>query len=194
MNRKRIAVVLVAVAGTLGGASLAYSTDGPNAKLVHQDRIYGGGGTEPGCYLPDINFCRPGPTDFAIDAHATGNGHAAYGDVVFLTRHEQVTCVAVAGSNAVVGGIFVSDPDPSRVGWLFVQFFVDNGTFAFGGDFASPQYIGPAEPSSGWPRGFPYVCPSPDTGAPDFGMIRSFLPISRGDIVIQDATRGGGDN
>jgi len=36
---------------------------------------------------------------------------------------------------------------------------------------------------AGW---FSYVCPSPDVGDPAFGLVRSFIPISRGDIVVQD--------
>jgi hypothetical protein len=186
------AVAIFVVIAALLGAGLAYSTDGPNAKLVHQDRIYGGGGTDPGCFVPDIGFCRVVQTNFAIDAHGTATGHAAYGD---YGSPNQITCLSVDGNNAVVGGVIVSSPaNPSRVGWVFAIFYVDNGTPAFGGDFVSPLYAGPPDPG-GWPPGFPYVCPSPDTGAPAFGLTRSFLPISRGDIVIQDATPGndGGD-
>jgi hypothetical protein len=171
----------------LAVAALAYSSTGPNAQLVAQDRLYGGGGTDPGCFVPDIGFCRTVETNFAIDAHSTGSGQAAYGDVVQAASHNEVRCLAVDGNNAVVGGVIVSSPDPSRVGWLFLIFYVDNGTDAFGGDLVSPTYAGPPDPS-GWPAGFPNVCPSPDTGAPDFGLIRSFLPLSRGDIVIHDAT------
>lgn len=183
--RRRLAALFVFAVVALVGAALAYSSDGPNAQLVNQDRLYGGGGTDPGCFVPDIGFCRVVPTNFAVDAHATATDQAAYGDLVSSNGHKEVTCLAVDGNNAVIGGIIVSAPDPSIDGFLFAQFFVDNGTIAFGGDFASPFYVGPADPS-GWPPGFPDVCPSPDTGAPDFGLIRSFLPISRGDIVVQD--------
>jgi ABC-type branched-subunit amino acid transport system substrate-binding protein len=64
-------------------------------------------------------------------------------------------------------------------------FYVDNGPPGSGADLASPLYAGPPDPA-GWPAGFPYVCPSPDTGVPALGIFRSFIPISRGDIVVQD--------
>jgi hypothetical protein len=176
-----LALVALVVAG------LAYSSGGPNEQLAAQDRLYGGGGTDPGCFVPDIGFCRTVPIDFSIDAHATTTGQAAHGDFMNLNGHSQVTCIAVDGNNAVVGGVSVSGPDPSRIGWLFATFYVDRGTPDSGQrDLVSPNYGGPADPS-GWPPGFPYVCPSPDTGVPEFGLIRSFIPISRGDIVIQDA-------
>jgi hypothetical protein len=173
-------------------AGLAHPSSGPNAQLANQDRLYGGGGNDPGCFVPDINFCRPSAFNFAIDAHATRTGNAAYGDFMygapgFRDDGGQVTCLAVDGQNAVIGGITVSSSNPSVVGGLFAVFFVDRGTPAFGDrDLVSPRYSGPADPS-GWPPGFPYVCPSPDTGAPAFGLIRSFLPIGQGDIVVHDA-------
>jgi hypothetical protein len=172
--------------GALAVAGIAYSTTGPNAQLAVQDRLYGGGGTDPGCFVPDIGFCRPIATNFAVDAHASADGQAAHGDLAGGASRE-VTCLAVDGDNAAVGGIITaSSTSPSSVGMWFAQFYVDGGTINVGGDLVSPFYVGPPD-ASGWPAGFPYVCPSPDTGAPDFGLFRSFLPISRGDIVIQDA-------
>jgi hypothetical protein len=176
-----LALVALVVAG------LAYSSGGPNEQLAAQDRLYGGGGTDPGCFVPDIGFCRTGFTNFSLDAHATATGQAAHGDHVSAVGHSQVTCLAVHGNNAVVGGVTLSSPNPSTVGTLFAFFFVDRGTPDSGQlDLVSPRWSGPADPS-GWPPGFPYACPSPDTGATEFGLIRSFIPISRGDIVVQDA-------
>jgi hypothetical protein len=185
MNKQRrwkLVLLPALVLAALAIASLAYSSGDPNEQLAHQDRLYGGGGTEPGCFVPDIGFCRPGSTNFAIDAQASKSGNAASGDYVNAVVHNQVTCLAVHGKNAVVGGIIVSSTDPSRIGSFFATFYVDNGPPGSGGDLVSPNYGGPT-----WPPGFPYVCPSPDTGAPAFGLIRSFLPLSRGDIVVQDA-------
>jgi len=185
MRRSRFAVLLVVGAGALAVAGVAYPTGGPNSQLVKQVRIYGGGGTDPGCFVPDISFCRTAETNFAIDAHATGAGQPAYGDRVGAGAHEQITCLGVDGHNGVVGGIVTTAPSrPSIVGDVFVEFYVDNGTLDFGGDLISPFFI--FDPGvDALPAGFPYVCPSPDTGAPSFGMIRSFLPIARGDIVVQ---------
>jgi len=130
--RWKLAALLVFVVVGLAGAAIAYSSGGPNAQLVNQDRLYGGGGTDPGCFVPDIGFCRFGPTNYAIDAHATGTGQAAYGDRVGSNIHEQITCLAVDGHNAAVGGVITSAPSrPSIVGDLFAEFYVDNGTLEF---------------------------------------------------------------
>jgi hypothetical protein len=188
---KRALPLVLSLGLVLAVAGYAYSSGGPNAQLVGQDRIWGGGGTEPGCFVPDIGFCRPVPTNFAIDAHATGTGQAAYGDMVVANTQVQITCLAVDGQNAVVGGVITASPArPEFVGDFIAQFYVDNGTLESGGDLQSPFYV--LEPNTDTlPAGFPNVCPSPDTGAPAFGLVRSFIPISRGDIIVQD---GGGQN
>ena len=186
MLRKVVAILGGLVVLAAIGAAIAHSTAGPNGQLAAQDRLWGGGGTEPGCFVPDIGFCRVGPTNFALDAHATASDRAAFGDRVGAGLREQVTCLRVDGRNASVGGIVTSDPEnPSAVGDLFLQFYVDSGSTP-GADLVSPFYVGPGP--SGWPAGFPDACPSPDTGAPDLGLFRSFIPVSRGDIVIQDAS------
>jgi hypothetical protein len=173
-------------------AGYAYSSVGPNAQLVPQDRLYGGGQTDAGaCFVPDIGFCRPLASNFAIDAHATGDGQAAYGDITggspgFRDAHSQITCLRVHGQNAVVGAVIVTSSDPSVVGLLGLTWYVDRGTPAFGDrDLTSPTYSGP--PGADWPPGFPNVCPSPDEGVPAVGLFRSFVPITHGDIVVQDA-------
>jgi hypothetical protein len=185
---QRLLVVLAVIAALAGGAAAALSDGGPNAQLVSQDRLYGGGGTDPGCFVPDIGFCRIGSTDFSVDAHATGSGHAAYGDLLFGANHIQVTCLAVDGSKAAVGGIIVSSANSAINGYLGLFFFVDGGPPNAHLDQVSPFYNGPADPS-GWSAGFPYVCPSPVTGDPALGIFASYIPVVRGDIVVQD---GGG--
>lgn len=180
-------LALVAAAVALAVAGVAYSTAGPNGQLVNQDRLYGGGGTDPGCFVPDIGFCRGLPSDISLDAHATGNDTAAYGDVTGRSgAHNQVTCLAVDGRNAVVGTRILADGNPDHVGWVTATYYVDNGPGQL--DFVSPTYTGPDGPGD-WPAGFPYVCPSPDTSAPAFGLFRSFIPLARGDIVVQDGGR-----
>jgi hypothetical protein len=192
MSRWKLATLFIVVVVALSGAAIAHSLSGPNAQLLTQDRLYGGGGTDPGCFVPDISFCRTTFINFAIDAHATGTGQAAYGDYVYGPptgpTHVQITCLAVDGVNAAVGGVIVASTNAAFVGDRTVTFFVDNGTDFFGGDFVSPNYTFLPSETTGLPAGFPYVCPSPDTGAPAAGVVRSFLPISRGDIVIQDAS------
>jgi len=175
----------------LAGAAFAHSSGGPNAQLVNQDRVYGGGAFGPGCVVPDINFCIDYTRNFAIDAHATAGGNAAFGDATYGAplhdQHHQVTCLSVDGNKAAVGGIVTQADRPSAVGLWFVQFFVDRGTPAFGErDLASLVNYGPPDPAD-WPPGFPYICPSPDTGSPAFGLVPSYLPLAGGDLVVQDA-------
>src|SRR5215831_7244837 len=111
MLRKVVAVLVGLVVLAAIGTAVAHSTGGPNGQLPPQDRLWGGGGTEPGCFVPDIGFCRVVPTNFALDAHATGSDHAAYGDRFGAGLREQVTCLRVDGQNAVVGGVVTSDPE-----------------------------------------------------------------------------------
>jgi hypothetical protein len=187
-RRRKLVVLGLALVGALAVAGFAYSTGGPNAQLANQDRLYGGGGTDPGCFVPDIGFCRPIPTNFSVDAHAAGNGQAAFGDMVIGTIHVQITCLSVVGSKAAVGGIVVGAPDPAQIGSLQLMFLVDGGAPGSGLDLTSPRYVGPAGPAGGWPPGFPYSCPSPD-GVPALGFFASYLPIVRGDVVVQDGGR-----
>src|SRR5262249_33019623 len=188
----KLGLVALAALGTLAIAGFACAAGGPTEQLGGQDRVYGGGQTDAGvCFVPDIGFCRPLPFNFAIDAHASGDGQAAYGDFTngapgFRDVHDQVTCLRVHGRNAVVGGIAVSSSDPSVVGGYFAEYFIDRGTPSFGDrDLESPVWTGAPDPS-GWPPRFPSVCPSPDESNTQFGLLRSFAPITHGDIVVQD--------
>ena len=181
---RRLALTALALS-TLAIAGFADSSNGPNNQLAGQNRLYGGGGTDPGCFVPDIGFCRTATTDIAIDAHSTESGHGAYGDMNSkLGRHEQITCLAVDGNKAAIGGVIIDSPNAAEIGSYFLMFFVDGGTS--GSDLASPFYNAPPDPTA-WPTGFPYVCPSPVDGAPALGLIASYIPLVRGDLVIQDA-------
>jgi hypothetical protein len=71
LRLKFSAVALIAVAAVIVSATIASATSGPNAQLVTQDRVYGGG-----------QFDSPGGVrNFAIDAHA--QGAVAYGDIEY---------------------------------------------------------------------------------------------------------------
>ncbi len=179
-----VLLALVGAVAALAVAGYAHSAQGPNAQFANEDRLYGGGGTDKECFVPDINFCRQVTTDIAIDAHATSTDQAAHGDMETIGgAQREVTCLRVDGGNAVVGGFTLPLTSPTPTVWL--MYFVDNGPGVQ--DLASPFYVGSDDPS-GWPPGFPYMCPSPDTGAPDFGLFRSFIHVVRGNLVIQDAS------
>lgn len=196
---RRPAMLVVALLAALSASAVALSNGGSNAKLANQDRLYGGGSSGPGCFVPDIGFCLSGTRNFAVDAHSTSHGTAASGDLTFGApgghdQHAQITCLAVRGDKAVVGGIITQADRPALVGAWVAMLFQARGTPAFGErDLASPLYLQTPDPAQN-PPGFPYVCPSPDAGAPAFGISPSYLPVTGGDIVVQDATSNSHEN
>jgi hypothetical protein len=165
--------------GALAGAGLAYSAGGRNAQLVREDRVYGGGTFDT--------------RTFAIDAHADSHGKAAFGSIEYAGpdhfQDEEVTCLAVDGDKAAVGGIVTRADRPEVVGMWALMFLDDGGNPTSGtADGSSLQYISPAGPTGGWPAGFPNVCPSPDAGVPSLGLVPAYLPFAGGDVVVQDSS------
>jgi hypothetical protein len=193
--RRSIPLVLV-LAGSLATATWAWSGNGPGVQLAQEDRIYGGGALGPGCFAPAV-FCVPSSRDISIDARANANGNAGYGElnlaiVGLAETHLHITCLAVHGNKATVSGIVDSSSNAATVGDWATLFFVDRGNPASGErDLASPLYIGLPDPV-GNPPGYPYVCVSPETGAPEFGFSPTYLPLTGGDLVVQDVVRGNG--
>jgi len=182
---KKFALYLVTLL-TLVGAGVAYSAASPSAKLEKQDRLYGGGQFGPGCFS-NSTLCFARPRNFAVDAHAEGNGSEAIGNSTYGTpgageSYRSVTCLRVEGNAAAVGGVVTSG---ANAGFGYVQYFVDRGGPGLGDrDLASPSFTDTLD-ASGWPAGFPAVCPSPTTGFP--GGEPSYLEVHSGDVVVQDA-------
>jgi hypothetical protein len=181
----KLFVILLAL-GALVGAGLAYAAGGPNGQLAHQDRVYGGG-----TFCVDLGTCTDTRT-FAVDAHADLHGGAAFGDIEYAGpthyEDEEVTCLSVNGNKVAVGGIVTQADRPSVVGMLALMFLTDGGNPMSGTpDGSSLQFINPAGPAGGWPPGFRNRCPSPDTGAPLLGLVPAYLPLTGGDIVVQDS-------
>ena len=172
----------------LVGAGVAYSAASPSAKLQKQDRVYGGGQFGPGCFS-NSSLCFARPRNFAVDAHAQGDGSEAVGNSTYGIpgigeSYRTVTCLRVEGNKAAVGGIIESG---GGVSW-YLFYFVDRGGPGLGDrDLASPSFEDPAN-SPNWPAGFPYSCPSPSTGFP--GAEPIYLEVHSGDIVVQDAPTG----
>jgi hypothetical protein len=171
---------------TLIGAGVAYAAASPSAKLEKQDRLYGGGQFGPGCFS-NSTLCFSEARNFAVDAHAEGDGSEAAGNSTYgapdgANNYRTVTCLRVEGNRVAIGGVIVSGGHP---GWWYVQYFVDRGGPATGDrDLASPSFIdSPGAP--GWPAGFPAVCPSPTTGFT--GAEPIFQEVPAGDLVVQDA-------
>jgi hypothetical protein len=170
----------------LVGAGVAYSAASPSAKLDKQDRLYGGGQFGPGCFS-NSTICFELARNLSFDAHAEGDGSEAVGNSTYGTpgvseTTREITCLRVEGDSAAVGGVLVSGPN---AGFGFVQYIVDRGGPGLGPrDLSSPSFIDPLD-SSGWPVGFPQVCPSALTGFP--GAPPAFLEVHSGDFVVQDA-------
>ena len=184
------AVILTALAG----AGIAYSAASPSAKLAKQDRVWGGGiaaasatPTNLVCSINDSSVCLARPRNFAVDAHAEGDGSQAAGNSAYGGETSRtVTCENVDGNKAAIGGVIVASADASILGWGYVQYFVDRGTT----DLTSPQHdymsllnIGPLTDPA-WPAGFPYACP-PAGGTPTLPAI--YFEVNGGDLTVQDA-------
>jgi hypothetical protein len=179
-RKKWLAAALIAGLAVLMPATIASATSGPNAQLVTQDRVYGGGQ-----YTVSPGSVR----NFAIDAHAQGG--AAYGNLEFGSGpilhfgNAQVTCLKVVGNSTTVGGIMTDADPPDFIGWAILWVVQDNGNILSAtSDAATLPVIGPlGDPD--WSAGFPYVCPSPDTSTSHFGL--SYFPLNAGDLVVQNA-------
>jgi hypothetical protein len=176
----RIAFLAACMVAGLATAGYAYSSLGPNAQLVSQDRVYGGG---------QFTVSAGDVRNFAIDAHAEGG--PAYGDIEYggapHTQHEQVTCLNVVGNSATVGAIVTAADRPSAIGLAVLWVVQDNGNLLSATpDAATFQEFGPLGPGGGWPTAaFPYVCPSPDAATSFFGL--SYMPLNAGDLVVQNS-------
>jgi hypothetical protein len=170
----------------LVAAGVAYSAASPSAKLDKQDRAYGGGQFGPGCFANSA-ICFANPRNFAVDAHAQGDGsepagNSTYGTPGFGQSFRSVTCVRVEGNKAAVGGVITGGADAGNV---YVQYFVDRGGPGLGDrDLASPEFEDTSD-SPDWPAGFPNVCPSPTNGYPAGPPI--YREVDEGDVVVQDA-------
>lgn len=185
---KRMIVVVAVIATALGGAAYGGSTGGPNAQLGNHDRVFGGG-TLSGCST-DGAFCIPNTRSFSVDAHASSSDHAAYGDIWYGApggndQHAQITCIGTDAGKAVVGGVVDQATRPAILGDRILIFFDDRGTPAAGGDASSLlDLTAPGDVQQ--PAGFPYVCPSPDTGAPYMSTPPSYFQLD-GDVSVHDA-------
>ena len=179
LRMKWLAAALIAVAAVTVSATIASATSGPNAQLVSQNRVYGGG-----------QFVSPGGVrNFAIDAHAPGGSGAAYGNMEYGSSgfhiSTQVTCLKVVGNTATVGGIITDTDLPGSTGWALLWIVQDNGNpISATPDAATFQLRGPLDDPD-WTAGFPYVCPSPNTATSLYGL--SYFGLNAGDFVVQNA-------
>ena len=179
---RRILVASALATVTLGATAAAYATftgGGPSP-----DPFVAGGGRF-GPATSTTGFVLSSARDFSVDAHIERKGAKVYG-VVRYGRNDaagessvrfDISCAALEGSRAVVGGI-VRDSDPVE-GW--VMFLVDAGAPGGPEDQASFVFVDPLD-AAVWPEGFPAVCPPATSGIDAFGT--GFFDIHAGDVQV----------
>jgi hypothetical protein len=158
---------------TLSAAGIAWSAgildNGPA-----QIRVYGGG---------QVATPTPNPRIISLTASANPQGREAYGSFRYSGGRVRgdVTCLTVAGNNALVGG-FIREGSPDVVGLDFLYAVTDNGLPGSGADTAGFIDIGPEldnPPYPGLPANFPMTCPA-DINLDVFGV----FPLT-GDVSIE---------
>lgn len=112
--------------------------------------------------------------NFAVDAHAEGDGSAAVGNSALNNQTSRtVTCLSVDGNLAALGGVLIAGT-PGSPGGFYLQYFVDLGPTSPNPsqpDWTSALYTGP--PTVPWPA-------SPISALPRTGPRRTRRSISRG--------------
>lgn len=179
-KRRRSVFALLGVAGIgllaavlVSGAAAGSSSNGPP-----QLRVYGGGNVGPGyCTDGPTQFCSQAVREFSLFAIRDPNEGVTYGTLSGGNGSVvRVTCIAVSGNVAEVGGLMTQNPDPSLVGAPSWTFFRDSGpTSATPRDGISPTFFGV-------PGARP-TCSSSDAAGDAFGD--GFFPVNNGDIAIQ---------
>jgi hypothetical protein len=124
MNMKRVlAVVAVAAAAVTmlvsAGAALGKSTDGLNI-------VVAGSGWRGNVSNPTTPI-----THFAVDAQTgpqdvSGTYSSMNASHPLLNFSGNVTCLYIAGNQAIVGGVVTSGGEPGQIGTGFAVGFVDN--------------------------------------------------------------------
>jgi hypothetical protein len=166
-------VLLAAV--LVSGALARSSSNGPP-----QTRVYGGGNIPVnGCSDGASPFCTPVTREFSILAIHDPNEDVTYGTVTLSRGAVQdvvrVTCLAVSGNVAEVGGVIVQDTNPANVGSSFELFLRDSGQpGTVSRDGVSPSFVDapPAKPNC------------QDVSSDAFGV--GFFTLAYGDIAIQN--------
>jgi hypothetical protein len=183
-SRRRWVVLLLGGAVLLAAVLVSGAAAGSSSNGPPQTRVYGGGNIPVNsCTDGATTFCTSYTREFSILAVHDPNDDVTYGTitvgsvesggVVFAVR---VTCLAVSGNVAEVGGVIVQDAfDPSFVGGPLELFLRDSGQPGTASrDGVSPNFIDqpPVKPTCR------------DVSGDAFGY--GFFPLTNGDIAIQN--------
>jgi hypothetical protein len=172
---RRIGFVL-AGAAAMAIALAATSFGAPSSNAGPRDAVWGGG------HFTWSDSGGEHPRDFSVNAElgrfGDADGTLVYGNIgATLARTNAVSCLAVSGKYAVIGGT-------DQLGGRYLFYMVDSGrpSSADSRDQVTPLLL--LEPSdlAQMPAGFPSVCPSPTA-------VLNAIPYSDltgGDIVVHD--------
>jgi len=177
--RRKAAIALLGVAGVIAAVVVSVAAAGSSSNGPPQLRVYGGGNVGAGHCTDGPNvFCSDALREFSLLAIRDPNENVTYGSFIGADgRLVRVTCIAVSGNVAEVGGVIVSNPDPSIVGGPSWTFFRDSGQPGSDQrDGISPTFfdLPPAKPT----------CSKSDAASDAFGD--GFFPLTNGDISIQN--------
>jgi hypothetical protein len=182
LSRSRITlVVLLVLASLVAGVALAFG--GATSSGPTQDRVYGGGRIPVGsCTDGPSTFCSGVTREFSILAVSDPQGGGAYGTLTFGNVEHggpvyavRITCLAVSGALAEIGGVVVDSTDPTQIGGPFQVFVRDSGTpGAEDRDGVSPLFVDPppAKPTCG------------ELSSNAFGY--GYFPLAYGDVAVHD--------
>lgn len=179
-SRGRWVVLLLGGAVLLAAVLVSAAVAGSFSNGPPQTRVYGGGNVGPGLHCTDgtTQFCSYAVREFSLLAIDDPNEDVTYGTFTggggTVVR---VTCIAVSGNVAEVGGVVVQNSDPSFVGgpyWVFLRDSGQPGTYQRDGISPSFFDLPPAKPT----------CSSSDAASDAFGY--GFFPLTNGDIAIQN--------
>lgn len=176
--RRKSVVALLGVAGVMTAVLVSVAAAGSSSNGPPQIRVYGGGNVGPGhCTDGPTPFCSGALREFSLLAIRDPNANVTYGNIIGADgRLARVTCIAVSGNVVEVGGVSVSNPDPSFVGAPSWTFFRDSGQPGSDQrDGISPTFFGA--------QGDKPTCSKSDADSDAFGS--GFFPLTNGDIAIQ---------
>jgi hypothetical protein len=180
MLRRRWFVAALATAAAIL-VSVATAASGSGNGPV-QARVYGGGRIPVGsCTDGPAQFCSGVTREFSVLAISDPQEDVTYGTLTFgSTEHGgplylvHVTCLAVGGSLAEIGGIVVDSADPTQVGDTLHLFIRDSGApGASSRDGVSPLFVDP-------PQGKP-TCR--DLSSDAFG--NGYFALAYGDVTVE---------
>ena len=151
MSRRSLVALLVA--GLLAVVLVSVATAGSNGNGPVQTRVYGGGNIPiHSCTDGAAQFCTGVTREFSVLAVSDPNEDVTYGTITFgnpevahgVNLVVRVTCLAVSGNVAEIGGVITQAIDPTAVGGQMELFVRDSGQpGAVARDGVSPVFLPP---------------------------------------------------